>query len=84
MPGAPYKPFDPFAGATEILPLPPRADPSAPPYSGEIPPPGYNTLFTEKFAIVESDPSLRETSTHRLVIGVIPRISEVEPSVPDL
>ena len=38
-PGAPEEPFGPSAGATAPLSSPPRVDPSAPPYPGEIPPP---------------------------------------------
>ena len=84
-PGAPDKPFDPFAGATALLPLPPRVDLSAPSYPREIPPPpDYNTLLTERIAIADADLNLRRTSTHRLVIGVIPRVSEVELSASKL
>ena len=63
----------------------PRAEPSAPPYPSEIPPlPDYNTLFSDRIAIADADPNLRRTSTRRTVIGVIPRVSKVEPSAPEL
>ena len=85
MPGAPDEPFDPFTGATASLPSPPRADPSAPSYPDEIPPlPVYNTLVTERIAIADTDPNLRRTFIRRPVIGVIPLVSEVEPSAPEL
>ena len=79
------EPFDPFAGATELLQSPPRADPSAPLYPRKIPPlPDYNTLFTERIAIADTDPNQRGTSTCTLLVGVIPCVSKVEPSVPEL
>ena len=85
MPGAPDEPFDPFTGATASLPSPPRADPSVPSYPDEMPPsPVYNTLITERIAIADTDPNLRRTFIRRLVIGVIPLVSEVEPSAPEL
>ena len=56
-PGAPDEPFDPYAAATTLLP----SAPSAPPYPGEIlPPPDYNTLSTERIAIADTNPNLRE------------------------
>ena len=85
MPGAPDEPFDPFTGATASLPSPPRADPSVPSYPDEMPPsPVYNTLITERIAIADTDPNLRRTFIRRPVIGVIPLVSEVEPSAPEL
>ena len=85
MPGAPDEPFDPFTGATASLPSPPRADPSVPSYPDEMPPsPVYNTLITERIAIADTDPNLRRTFICRPVIGVIPLVSEVEPSAPEL
>ena len=41
-------------------------------------------MFTERIAIADTDPNLRGTSTRRPVIDVIPRVSEVEPSAPEL
>ena len=85
LPVALDEPFDSFAGATAPLPSLLRADPSAPPYPAKIPPPSdYNTLFTGRIAITDTDPDLRGTSTRRPVIGVVPRVSEVEPSAPEL
>ena len=84
-PSAPREPFDPFAGAIAPLPSPPRAEPSTLPYPGEIPPPpDYNTLLLERIAIADTEPNLRRTSTHRPVTGVIPRVSEIERSSPEL
>ena len=62
------EPFDPFAGATELLQSPPRADP----------------LFTERIAIAYTDPNQRGTSTCTLLVGLIPCVSKVEPSAPEL
>ena len=82
MPGAPDEPFDPFAGATVLLPSPPRVDPPAPPHPGEIPPPpDYNNLSTEGIAIADTDPNLRGTSNCRTGIGVIPRVGKGESRV---
>ena len=36
-------------------------------------------MFTERVAIADTNPNLRGTSTHRLVIGVIPHVGRVEP-----
>ena len=84
-PGASYQSFDPFAGATASLPSPPRVDPSSPPNPGQVPPlPDYNTLFTERIVIVDTDPNLRRTCNRRSVIGVMPCVSNVEPSAPEL
>ena len=41
-------------------------------------------MFSDRIAIAETDPNLRRTSTRRTVIGVIPRVSKVEPSAPEL
>ena len=77
--------FHPFAGATAPLPSPPRVELSLPPYPSKIPPmPDYNTLFTERIALADADPNLRGNSTCRPVIGVIPRVSKVEPSALEL
>ena len=55
-PGTPDEPFHLFAGATAPLTPPPGVDPSVPPYPGEIlPPPDYNTSFTERIAIADTD-----------------------------
>ena len=65
-----------FAGATAPLLQPPRGESSVLPYPVEISPlPDYNTLFTERL--------FTGTSTCQPVIGVIPCISEVEPSAPE-
>ena len=80
--GAPDEPFDPTTAP--LLP-PPRTDPTAAPYPSEIPPPpDSNTLFTERIAIADTDPNLRGSSTHSPIIGVIPRVSQVELSSPEL
>ena len=41
-------------------------------------------MFTERIAIADTDPNLRGTSTHRPIIGVIPRVSQVELPSPEL
>ena len=41
-------------------------------------------MFIERIAIADTDPNLRGTSTRRPVTGVIPLVSEVESSVPEL
>ena len=41
-------------------------------------------MFTERIAIANTGPNLRGTSTRRPVIDVITRVSEVEPSAPEL
>ena len=79
-------PFDPFFGATAppYLPSLPRNEPSVLPYPRDVPPPpDYNTLFTEKIAITDTDPNLRAGSSRRPVIGVILRVKEAE-LLPDL
>lgn len=58
------KTFDPFAGATVLLPSPPRTEPSVPP---------FQVRYLHRQIIIPWP-----------VIGVIPRVSEVEPSVPEL
>ena len=61
LPGAPDKRFHLFVGATAPLMPPPGVDPSAPSYPGKIPPlPDYNTLFTERIDIADTDLNLRE------------------------
>ena len=41
-------------------------------------------MFIERISIADTDPNLRGTSTRRPVTGVMPLVSEVEPSVPEL
>ena len=41
-------------------------------------------MFTERIAIANTNPNLRGTSNRRPVIGMIHRVSEVEPSAPEL
>ena len=68
-----------------MLQSPPRADPKAPPYPRKIPPPpDYNTLFTERIAIADTDRNQRGTSICTLLVGVIPCVSKVAPSAPEL
>ena len=73
------------AGTTGLLPPPSGVEPSVPPYPREIPPtPDYHTFFTERIAVVDRNPNLRGNYNQRLVISVMPRVSEVEPSAPEL
>ena len=41
-------------------------------------------MFSKRIAFADTDPNLRRTSTRRPVIGVVPRISKIEPSAPEL
>ena len=41
-------------------------------------------MFTERIAIADTYPNPRGTSTRRPVVGVIARVTKVEPSVPEL
>ena len=41
-------------------------------------------MFIERISIADTDPNLRGTSTRRPVTSVMPLVSEVEPSVPEL
>ena len=47
-------------------------------------PPDYNTLFTGRIAIANTDQTFHAGSSRRPVIGIIPRVREAELSAPEL
>ena len=80
-------PFYPFFGATAppYLPSPLRNEPSVPSYPREVPLlPDYNTLFTKRIAIANTDPNLRAGYSRRPAISKIPHVREAEPSASEL